>query len=151
MFLPFLVCSPAPLACLSERFLMWIHMYERHTFLPSLAACRNTGFSLCITKPCAQTRCFLASPRVLFYFSCRLVLLMPGCTKKNTRNEKQRREKIHEEMLEIDYDRSGTIEFQEFVILMRKVGGERKDEAIPSCEPKGSSPTSPSIPFDADE
>lgn len=28
---------------------------------------------------------------------------------------------IHEEMVRIDYDRSGTIEFKEFVILMKKV------------------------------
>ena len=35
-------------------------------------------------------------------------------------------EKIHQEMLEIDYDRSGTIEFQEFVTLMRKVSRWRR-------------------------
>eukprot|EP00752_Nemacystus_decipiens_P005701 g5159.t1 len=29
--------------------------------------------------------------------------------------------RIHKEMMEIDYDRSGTIEFQEFVTLMRKI------------------------------
>ncbi|CAM9467596.1 unnamed protein product [Ectocarpus sp. 12 AP-2014] len=31
------------------------------------------------------------------------------------------KDKIHKEMLEIDYDRSGTIEFKEFVTLMKKV------------------------------
>ncbi|CAN0237260.1 unnamed protein product [Ectocarpus sp. 8 AP-2014] len=31
------------------------------------------------------------------------------------------KDKIHKEMLEIDYDRSGTIEFREFVTLMKKV------------------------------
>ncbi|CAB1099448.1 unnamed protein product [Ectocarpus sp. CCAP 1310/34] len=31
------------------------------------------------------------------------------------------KDKIHKEMLEVDYDRSGTIEFKEFVTLMKKV------------------------------
>ena len=30
------------------------------------------------------------------------------------------RKQIHEEMARIDYDKSGTIEFQEFVLLMKK-------------------------------
>lgn len=34
---------------------------------------------------------------------------------------------IHKEMLEIDYDRSGTIEFKEFVTLMKKVNRKKLD------------------------
>lgn len=30
------------------------------------------------------------------------------------------RRQIHEEMVRIDYDKSGTIEFHEFVLLMKK-------------------------------
>lgn len=35
---------------------------------------------------------------------------------------------IHKEMLEIDYDRSGTIEFQEFVMLMKKASKPKSSE-----------------------
>ncbi|CAM9879132.1 unnamed protein product, partial [Scytosiphon promiscuus] len=38
------------------------------------------------------------------------------------------KEKIHKEMLEIDYDRSGTIEFQEFVMLMKKARKPTQEE-----------------------